>query len=177
MDVRKIIKRVLSEADEIQNDLESLPNWSGVKNLPASFEGYPLENIVRIKSIPSIENYKADDWFEKPCKEYMRKPNSKFPDLKSCINAQKKSLLDQMSVGGVWSFTWKGQKFQVCSTKSDDKLQFSTFSGYYGVTENGKCYAPEFYDMINQKKSTSKKEAIPGVTSDKTISLIGPDNN
>jgi hypothetical protein len=174
MDIRKIIKRVLLEA-EGQESSGFLPNWSGVNDLPSSFGGAPLENIVTVKSIPNIETYNIG-WFETACTKYMELPNNKYPDLKSCVYAQKRALLDQMEVGGVRSFTWKGQSFTAC-VKRNDKLQYSTFSGYYGSTSGeGQCYAPEFYYMMSQKKYESKKDSdSPGTSSDKTITLTGPD--
>jgi hypothetical protein len=176
MDIKKIIRKVLLEVDEQKSgETEYIMNWAGVSNLPKSFGGKPLLNIKTISVIPDINNYNVR-WFETSCKEYLQSPNNKYPSLDACINAQKRALLDQMEVGGVSKFTWDGQEYKAC-VRRNDKLQYSTFSGYYGTTiEGGNCYAPEFYYTMTQKKYQPEKEGDgAGVTSDKSISLTGPD--
>jgi|LakMenE01Jun11ns_1017448.scaffolds.fasta_scaffold9484456_1 hypothetical protein len=180
MDIRKIIRKVLLEQGQPQtenpktDESQYYMNWRGVYDIPKTYGGKPVIVGRTIKTIPNVNDYNIG-WFEDACKKYLELPNNKYPNLESCIIAQKQALLGQMEIGGVTDFEWNGQRYSACVRRNNTK-QYSEFSGYYGSHQGSSCYAPEFYWDIKEKKiSKDNKKSSPGFTKSTSLTVTGPD--
>lgn len=178
MDVRKIVRKVLLEADE-QTTEGGYVDYMG-RPLPSTFGGESITNITPIGVLPSSFDKLNADVFQEYCEKSRKNPSSKFYNTSSeeCLNLQKKMVYDIQNVGapnGTRSFYWKGQKFRAC-LKRDKTKETLRFSGYYGnVDSKSNCFAPEWFYMIQQDKKKTEKGGNGTPGSSRGITMAGPD--
>jgi len=178
MNIRKIIRKVLLEAEE-QTTEGSYVDYMG-RPLPSIFGGESITNISTIGALPSSFDKINADVFQEYCNKAIKNPSSKFYNISSeeCLNLQKKMIYDIQNVGapnGTRSFSWKGQKFTACFRRDKTKETLN-FSGYYGnVDSKRNCFAPEWFYMLQQDKKKTEKGGNGTPSSSRGITMAGPD--
>lgn len=179
MDVRKIINKILLEAEE-QKSNEGYTDYIG-RPLPSIFGGQEITNVSTIGEMPSsFDKLNSNQVYDNFCNKRIKDNTSKFYGMtfEDCLNLQKKMIYDIQNLGapnGLRSFTWKGQTFKACLRRNKEKETLS-FSGYYGTIDSkSNCFAPEWFYMIQEDKKKNDKGGTGTPGSSKEMTIAGPD--